>query len=122
METIVSHLKQVNTKTMTTRIMTIQEVMETVKGDPDEIRYSLQQYGSLMVSDHIYHVLDRPSELRETLNQSITFEMRDGQTHLIKVLGIGFMGTISGIDEQGMETWISLHQVNRYYVQRGGQG
>lgn len=121
MQTVATHVKKIDKQTMITNVLNIGEVIESLKGTrySQVIRKNLETSGVLITDDHIYHVIDSPKSMGEILNKSTRFEMRDGQILLVKPNGIGFMGVITGIDDEGMNVVIAIEQIDSYRVMGG---
>lgn len=114
MNVLVSHVKQINQVTGITKIMKIGEFVEGMAGDPEIVRSQIERWGSMMDGDNVYHVIDGPKSVSEVMGRSYIFTFRDGSEQMVRVMAVGFMGILGGIDNEGHYVYFELAEVESY--------
>lgn len=117
--TVTSIVKAIHIKTGVTRIITVQELMESYPGHEQNIRTTLEHFGSLKMGDVIHHPVKGMPYI-DLLGKSVMFDLKDEPGVLVKVQGIMFGDKLVGYDDQGQMVLIRFDEIDSYRLNGAG--
>jgi hypothetical protein len=112
---ITSIVKEVNIKTGQTKIITVSELMNDYPGHEENIRITIEHFGTLKMGDRVYHAVNGEPYV-DLMGKSVLFELKDFDDILVKVQGIKFGELIVGQDDEGMNVAVEISQIESYYL------
>jgi hypothetical protein len=112
---ITSTVKAIDTKTGRTTIISVFELMESQPGHEENIRITLEHFGTLKMGDTIYHPVKGEPYI-DLIGKSVLFELKDFDDMRLKVQGIKFGELIVGQDVEGQNVAVEINRIKSYYL------
>lgn len=116
---ITAIVKEIDTKTGRTRIISVTDLMNDHPGHEENIRITLEHFGTLKMGVVIYHPVKGMPYI-DLLGKSVQFELRDGEVIQMKIQGIMFGDKLSGIDTEGFPILVGFDEIDHYYLNGTG--